>query len=143
MINEWSLRRWRYRSYSVLSGVLLPPFIDHVQRDRGYVTERPYIVLSLEVGGLWNRKSTLGGPEDLAIALTQNTDLKALVVHGYHDLGTYYTRSRYLLEQSVRSPLARKRLSFHNYDGDHMFYFRKDSRAALARDVRSFYEKAP
>ncbi|MCU0502643.1 MAG: peptidase S10 [Anaerolineae bacterium] len=131
------------RSFSVLSGVLLPPFIDYVQRDLGYTTERPYIVLSLEVGGLWDRKSKLGTPEDLAVALTQNTDLKALVVHGYHDLGTYYTLSRYLLEQSVRSPSAHKRLSFHNYDGGHMFYFRSQSRAQLAKDVRGFFEAAP
>jgi carboxypeptidase C (cathepsin A) len=131
------------RSVNVLSGVLLPPFIDYVQRDLGYATVRPYIVLSLEVAALWDRKSTLGGPEDLAIALTQNTDLKALVVHGYHDLGANYFTSRYLLDQSVLSPSARKRLLFHTYDGGHMFYFRKDSRAALARDVRSFFQSAP
>jgi hypothetical protein len=58
-----------------------------------------------------NRKSELGGPDDLAIALTQNTDLKALVVHGYQDLGANYFLSRYVLEQSVRTPDARKRLA--------------------------------
>ena len=131
------------RSINVLSGVLLPPFIDYVQRDLGHATVRPYITLSLEVGGLWDRKSKSGTPEDLALALTQNTDLKALVVHGYHDLAVPYLLSRYLLEQVTISPGARKRLFFSTYDGGHMFYFRKESRAQLARDVRSFYETAP
>lgn len=131
------------RSINILSGVLLPPFIDYVQRDLGYATPRPYNVLSLEVSALWDRKSTLGTPEDLAVALTQNTDLKALVVHGYQDLGAYYFLSRYLLEQSIRSPDARKRLSFGTYQGGHMFYLRKDSRAELAADVRRFFEAAP
>ena len=43
----------------------------------------------------------------------------------------------------VRTPAARQRLGFHTYTGGHMFYLRKDSRAELARDVRSFFETAP
>jgi carboxypeptidase C (cathepsin A) len=85
----------------------------------------------------------LGTPEDLAVALTQNTDLKALVVHGYHDLGVPYFLSRYLLEQVTISPGARKRLFFGTYEGGHMFYLRTRSRAELAADVRSFYQGAP
>ena len=131
------------RSLVILPGVLLPPFMDYVQKELGYVTERPYIVLNREVGMLWNRKSPLGGPEDLAIALAQNTDLKALVVHGYQDLGANYFLSRYVLEQSVRTPDARRRLSFATYPGGHMFYLRTKSRAELTADVRGFYEKAP
>jgi len=131
------------RTFNVLSGVLLPPFMDYVRKDLAYATERPYIVLNWEVNMLWDRKSTLGGPEDLAVALTQNTDLKALVLHGYQDLGTNYFLSRYLLEQSVRSPSARQRLFFGTYPGGHMFYLRKKSRAEMAADVRRFYETAP
>jgi carboxypeptidase C (cathepsin A) len=131
------------RTLNVLSGVLLPPFMDYVQKDLGYATERPYTVFSWEAALSWDRKSTQGTPEDLAVALTQNTDLKALVLNGYHDLGANYFLARYLLEQSVRSPAARKRLFFGTYPGGHMFYLRKDSRAELARDVRGFFEKAP
>lgn len=131
------------RSLAILSGVLLPPFMDYVRNDLGYVTERPYTVLNLEASALWDRKSTLGTPEDLAVALTQNTDLKALVVHGYHDLGANYFLSRYVLEQSTRTPGARKRLFFGTYPGGHMFYLRSDSRAELAKDVRGFFKAAP
>jgi carboxypeptidase C (cathepsin A) len=131
------------RSLNILGGVLLPPFMDYVRKELGYVTNRPYIPLNLEVNMRWDRKSTLGGPDDLAIALTQNTDLKALVVHGYHDLKTNYLLSRYVLEQSTRTPGARKRLYFGTYPGGHMFYLRTKSRAELAADVRGFYESAP
>jgi len=131
------------RSLSILSGVLLPPFMEYLQKDLGYVTVRPYTVLSLEISALWDRKSTLGTPEDLALALTQNTDLKAMVLHGYHDLGATYFVSRYVLEQSVQSPDARKRLSFGTYPGGHMFYLRTESRAECAAEVRRFFETAP
>ncbi len=130
------------RSLGILSGVLLPPFMDYLQKDLGYVTERPYIVLSLEISALWDRKSTLGTPEDLALALTQNTDLKALVLHGYHDIGATYFVSRYVLEQSVQSPDARKRLSFATYPGGHMFYLRTKSRADMSSEVRGFFENS-
>jgi len=131
------------RTLNVLSGVLLPPFMDYVQKDLGYTTERPYTVFSWEAAVLWDRKSSKGTPEDLAVALTQNTDLLALVLHGYHDLGANYFLSRYLLEQSVRSPSARKRLYFGTYPGGHMFYLRKASRAEMAADVRRFFETPP
>jgi carboxypeptidase C (cathepsin A) len=128
------------RSLSILTGVLQPPLIDYLQKDLGYVTDRPYLVLNLEVSMLWDRKSTMGTPSDLAIALAQNTDLKALVVHGYHDLGANYFLSRYVLEQAVETPSARQRLFFRTYQGGHMFYLRKQSRAELAADVQKFFE---
>jgi len=131
------------RTINIFSGVLLSPFMDYVQKDLGYTTERPYTTLNLEVNALWDRKSRLVGPEDLAIALTQNTDLKALVLHGYHDMGANYFLSLYLLEQSVKSPSARSRLSFRTYPGGHMFYLRKNSRAESAADVRRFFETPP
>jgi carboxypeptidase C (cathepsin A) len=128
------------RSLNILGGVLLAPFMDYVRKDLGYVSNRPYIPLNLEVNIAWDRNSTLGGPDDLGVALAQNTDLKALVVHGYHDMSTNYLLSRYVLEQATRAPGARKRLYFGTYAGGHMFYLRTKSRAELAADVRGFFE---
>lgn len=131
------------RSLTVLGGVLLAPFMDYVRKDLGYVTNRPYVPLNLEINMAWDRNSTLGGPDDLGVALAQNTDLKALVVHGYHDMSTNYLLSRYVLEQATRAPGARKRLFFGTYAGGHMFYLRTKSRAELAADVRGFFESRP
>ncbi|MCU0252880.1 MAG: hypothetical protein MUE61_22045 [Vicinamibacterales bacterium] len=108
----------RPRSLSILTGVLQPPLIDYLQKDLGYVTDRPYLVLNLEVSMLWNRKSTMGTPSDLEIAFL----------------------SRYVLEQALVTPSARERVTFHNYPGGHMFYLNKKSRAALAADVSKFFE---
>lgn len=131
------------RSLTVLGGVLLPPFMDYVRNDLGYVTDRPYIPLNLDVNARWDRNSTLGGPDDLGVALAQNPDLKALVVHGYHDLVTNYFLSRYLLEQTTRAKGARERLFFGTYPGGHMFYLRTKSRAEFTADVRGFFDTTP
>jgi carboxypeptidase C (cathepsin A) len=128
------------RSLTILGGVLLAPFMDYVRKDLGFVTERPYVPLSLEINMRWDRNSKLGGPDDLAIALAQNQDLKALVVHGYHDLSTNYFMSRLALEQSTLAASARQRLFFGTYTGGHMFYLRKASRTEFAKDVKGFFE---
>jgi carboxypeptidase C (cathepsin A) len=131
------------RSLTILGGVLLAPFMDYVQKDLGYVTNRPYITLNLEANAGWDRSSTLGGPDDLAVALAQNTDLKALVLHGYHDMVSNYLMSRYVLGQTTRAKGARERLFFGTYPGGHMFYLRTKSRAEMTADVRGFFESTP
>jgi carboxypeptidase C (cathepsin A) len=131
------------RSINILTGILLAPFMDHVRDDLGYVTDRPYIPLNLVANSAWDRTSTAGTPEDVGIALAQNTDLKVLVVHGTYDLVTPYFLSRYALEQATRAKGARERLYFGTYPGGHMFYLRKGSRAEFAADVRGFFEQAP
>lgn len=131
------------RSLAVLTGVLLPPFMEYIRSDVGYRTDRAYIPLNMEVNIAWDRASQTGGPEDLALSLAQNPDLRALVVHGMHDLATPYFRTKYVLEQALVNPEARKRLLFGVYPGGHMFYLQKASRAAFAADVRRFYQEAP
>ena len=128
------------RSLAVLTGVLLPPFMDYVRSDLGYQTDRNYIPLNLAANMAWDRASTTGGPDDLALALAQNPDLRALVVHGMHDLATPYFLTKYVLEQSVLTPAARERLFFGVYPGGHMFYLQSESRATFAADVRAFFE---
>ena len=131
------------RSLTILGGVLLAPFMDYVRTDLGYATNRPYVPLDLEVNMSFDRSAAVGGPDDLAIALAQNHDLKALVVHGYHDLQSNYLLSRYVLEQTTRAKGARERLFFGTYPGGHMFYLRTKSRAEFTADVRGFFASAP
>lgn len=128
------------RTLAVMNGVLSGPYFDYLSRTVGYRSDRRYIMLNLEANARWNRSSEMGSPEDLAYALTMNTDLKALVVHGYHDLSTPYFRSRYLLEPCVYGRNARQRLSFGTYTGGHMFYLDADSRAELFADVSAFFK---
>lgn len=127
------------KTLTVLNGVLSGPYFDYLGRTVGYKSDRRYIMLNLPANQQWNRGSDRGSPEDLGYALSLNGDLKALVVHGYHDLSTPYFRSRYLLEQSVYGSHARQRLSFGVYPGGHMFYLNADSRAELFKDVAAFY----
>jgi carboxypeptidase C (cathepsin A) len=101
------------------------------------------VPLNLALNAAFDRTSTVGTPDDVGIALAQNTDLKVLVVHGTFDTVTPYFMSRFVLEQATRAEAARERLYFGTYPGGHMFYLRTESRAAFAADVRAFYEGTP
>ena len=127
------------KTLTVMNGVLSGPYFDYLGRTVGFKSDRRYIMLNLPANARWNRDSAMGSPDDLAFALTMNTDLKALVVHGYHDLSTPYFRSRYLLEQSVYGRNARQRLYFGTYPGGHMFYLQAKSREEMFKDVAAFY----
>jgi carboxypeptidase C (cathepsin A) len=131
------------RSLTVLSGILLAPLMDYLRVELGYDTARAYLPLNLAVNAAFDRTSTVGTPDDVGIALAQNTDLKVLVVHGSYDTVTPYFMSRYVLEQATRARGARERLYFGTYQGGHMFYLRTGSRAEFAADVRGFYGDAP
>jgi len=131
------------RSLTVLSGILLSPLMDYLRTDLGFVTDRPYEPLNLAVNAAFDRTSTVGTPDDVGIALAQNTDLKVLVVHGAYDTVTPYFMSRFVLEQATRARDARARLFFGTYEGGHMFYLRTGSRAEFARDVQQFYGANP
>jgi carboxypeptidase C (cathepsin A) len=127
------------RSLTVLSGVLLTPFMDYVRNDLGYTSDRPYIPLNFVTNASWDYSGDIGTPDDIGIALAQNPDLKALVVHGYHDLVTNYFLSRYTLEQTTRARGARERLYFGTYPGGHMFYLQSKSRSEFFQDVKGFF----
>ena len=128
------------RTVSVFSGIIVPPFMDYLQKDLGYVSSRPYVALSLPVNMSWDRSAKVGGPDDLAIAMAQNHDLKTLIMGGYYDLNANYLLAPYLLEQTVRGTDTRKRLFFSRYFGGHMFYLNPKSRVDMTRDARNFFE---
>lgn len=128
------------RTISVFGGVILPPFLGYLREDLGYTSKRNYTVLNLAANMTWDRGGQLGGPDDLAIALAQNHDLKTLVMSGYHDLNANYLMARYLLETTVRGKETRSRVFFAQYFGGHMFYLSPKSRSHMAKDVRGLFE---
>ena len=127
------------RSLVLLNGVLAAPFQDYLRQQVGYKTDRVYKMLNLGANAQWNRSKPMGTPDDLAYALSVNPDLKALVLHGYHDLVTPYFGTRYLLEQSVVGTQARRRIGFGVYPGGHMFYLQAKSREEMFKDVEQFF----
>jgi carboxypeptidase C (cathepsin A) len=111
-------------------------------RRLGWRIDRPYKLLSEEVGGAWQWGSRRTAPEavgDLREALALDQALHVLVVHGGFDLVTPYFENRLILNQL---PAFDGRLKLSVYRGGHMFYMRDAARAAFRADAQKLYGDA-
>ncbi|MFO1151228.1 MAG: peptidase S10 [Alsobacter sp.] len=107
-------------------------------RRLGWRIDRPYRLLSREVGNSWQWGGRRMAPEavsDLREALALDGRLKALVAHGATDLVTPYFENKLLLRQLPAFPPDRLRLQV--YGGGHMFYSREGSRKAFRADAEA------
>jgi len=126
--------------------VLEPAFTQYARADLGYRTDLPYRLLNREVSGHWDygtsptRQGFAGAIDQLQKARMRNPSLGVLIAHGYTDLVTPYSVSRYLIDQLAPIDTARP-IELKVYRGGHMMYLRSGSRSALAQDAREFYRQ--
>lgn len=140
-------RRSEARFDPILDGavsVLTPAFTHYARAELGYRTDLPYLLLNRDVSGRWDygtsatRQGFAGALDELQKARTHNPALGVLIAHGYTDLVTPYSISRYLVDQLAPIDAARP-IELEVYRGGHMMYLRPGSRRALAQDARAFY----
>jgi carboxypeptidase C (cathepsin A) len=61
-----------------------------------------------------------------------------MIAHGYSDMVTPYSDSRYVLEHLPATD-GEERTELKLYRGGHMFYLDPDSRKAFTADARTMY----
>ncbi len=117
-----------------------PVFRDYAQRELGYRTDAPYVILSSTVERQWNWQSNgLGGAlnvtDDLRQAMQQNPALKVLVARGYYDLDVPYYGTEYALNQLRLGPTLSANLTRAYYETGHMVYTSEPMLAKLTADA--------
>lgn len=125
---------------------LTPLMVRYAREELGFKTDLPYKLLNRDVGRSWEfgtkHQGYAGSLDDLQKARTINPGLKVFIAHGYTDLATPYSATRFLIGQLP--PIASARpVEMHVYRGGHMMYMRPASRRALAKDVRAIYGPSP
>jgi carboxypeptidase C (cathepsin A) len=130
----------------LLESIIAPTttaMVDFVTRVVGWKTDARYNVLSYEVNSQWDRDSRalrMGAVPDLRQAVAADPKLRVLIAHGWNDLSCPFMGSILTVEQMP--PMGDPtRVSVHEYPGGHMFYSRKDSQAALRKDVVEMFAK--
>lgn len=127
--------------------VLTPAITNYLRQELQFRTDLDYRLLNREISGHWdfgtkpNRQGFAGALAELQKARTRNPALKVLVMHGYTDLVTPYSMSRYLIDQ-LRPIDTAAPIALRVYRGGHMMYLRPASRAALAADARDLIAAA-
>lgn len=115
----------------------------------GVRTEREYILLSEEVNTSWQHdqkkswaQAQVGATDDLRYAMSLSPHLRVFLTHGIYDLITPYFSSNRLANLMRLRPEDAERITIHHFDGGHMFYTWKDSRAEFRTRMGDFYAEA-
>ncbi|HZP49249.1 MAG TPA: hypothetical protein VFB07_11970 [Vicinamibacterales bacterium] len=117
--------------------------VDFVTRVVGWNVTARFNALSYDVATKWDRDSPAlhkGAVPDLREAVAADPKLWVLIVHGWNDLSCPFMGSILTVDQMpmMGDPA---RVAVREYPGGHMFYSRKDSQAALRRDVQAMFAR--
>jgi carboxypeptidase C (cathepsin A) len=117
-------------------GAYSATFQDYIRRDLKWNTDMFYTI-SANVRP-WDQGPVGGPAEALRSAMTEETNMKLLVVCGYYDLATPFNGIEQTVSHMSLEPSMRKNVSFTYYEGGHMMYIDKKAREKLHRDVDDF-----
>jgi carboxypeptidase C (cathepsin A) len=117
-------------------GAYVAIFQDYVRRELKWTTDMYYTVSA----GVrpWDQGQPGQVAEALRSAMTQQTNLKVLVVCGYYDLATPFNGIEQTVSHMSLEPSIRKNIGFAYYEAGHMMYIDRKAREKLHKDVDEF-----
>ncbi len=118
-------------------------FVAYARDELGFKTEMSYNLLAAEVSGKWDwneggGRGQASATEDLRELLALTPSFRLLIAHGYSDMVTPYSDSRYVLNH-IPASVDGERAELRLYRGGHMFYVDAQSRKAFTADARTMY----
>src|SRR6266436_5301267 len=116
----------------------------YARDELGFKTEMSYILLASDIAGKWDwgegaGRGSASVSDDLRELLAFIPSFRLLIAHGYADMVTPYSASRYVLDHlpPMGDP---SRTQLLLYRGGHMFYTDAESRRAFSADAKAFYQ---
>ena len=127
-------------SLASYDGSFVAVFQDYVRRELKWTTDM-YYTLSARVQP-WDGGDPGAPAEALRSAMTQQSQMKLLVLCGYYDVATPFNGIEHTVSHMSLEPSIRKNVSFAYYEAGHMMYIEKKSREKMHKDVVSFIQNA-
>jgi carboxypeptidase C (cathepsin A) len=116
----------------------------YARDELGFKTDMSYILLASDIAGKWDwgegaGRGSASVSDDLRELLAFIPSFRLLIAHGYADMVTPYSASRYVLDHlpPMGDP---SRTQLLLYRGGHMFYTDAESRRAFSADAKAFYQ---
>jgi carboxypeptidase C (cathepsin A) len=129
--------RYEYdSSLASYDGAYVAMFQDYVRKELKWNTDM-YYTLSARVQP-WDQGQPGAPAEALRSAMTQQGQLRVLVICGYYDVATPFNGIEHTVSHMSLEPAIRKNVSFTYYEAGHMMYIEKKSREKLHRDISAF-----
>ncbi len=118
-------------------------FVACARDELGFKTEMTYNLLAPEISGKWDWQEGSGNAPpnatgDLRELFALTPSFRLMIAHGYSDMVTPYSDSRYVLNH-IPSSVDGERAELKLYRGGHMFYVDPQSRKAFTADARTMY----
>jgi carboxypeptidase C (cathepsin A) len=133
--------RYEYdSSLASYDGSYVAMFQDYVRRELKWNTDM-YYTLSARVQP-WDQGQPGLPAESLRSAMTQQRNLKLLVLCGYYDVATPFNGIENTVSHMGLEPSVRKNVSFAYFEAGHMMYIEKKSREKLRQDLVNFINGA-
>src|SRR5580693_314213 len=117
-------------------GAWVATFQDYVRRDLNWQTDMYYTVTAQVQP--WDQTGNERVAEVMRAAMTQQSNLKVLVVCGYYDFATPFFGIEYTVAHMGLEPDIRKNISFSYYESGHMVYIDEKAHHKLHKDVDEF-----
>jgi carboxypeptidase C (cathepsin A) len=140
MVDPFPWSPQRQAADPILASIIAPTteaMVNFVTNVVGWNTDAPYHTLSYDVNRAWSSDDALrsGSVTQLRQAVAADPGLKVFIGHGWNDLSCPFMGS--VLSVNQMPDALRNRITIHEFPGGHMFYTRKDSRAAFRQAVQS------
>jgi carboxypeptidase C (cathepsin A) len=131
-------------SGTAIDGIFAATFHDYVRGELGFVTDRPYEILTGNVHPWdWGTGNNyINTAEPLADVLTQQPFLQVHVSNGYTDLATPYYATEYTFAQLELPPEVRERIHMDYFDAGHMMYLNLPDLKKQKKVLAEFIERA-
>jgi carboxypeptidase C (cathepsin A) len=116
-------------------------FVGYARDELGFKTDMSYTLLAEDISSKWDWDQGRGQPsvaDDLRVLLALTPSFRLMIAHGYSDMVTPYSDSRYVLDHLPATD-GEERTELKLYRGGHMFYLDPDSRKAFTADARTLY----
>jgi len=117
-------------------GAFAATFQDYLRRELNWKSDMFYAIS----GNVrpWDQTGNTAVAEVLRAAMTQQSDLKVLVVCGYYDVATPFNGIEETVSHMNLEPPVRKNISFAYYESGHMVYIDRKAHDKLHKDVDDF-----
>jgi carboxypeptidase C (cathepsin A) len=117
-------------------GAFVAAFQNYARRELNWKSDMFYAVS----GNVrpWDQTGNTAVAEVLRAAMTQQSDLKVLVICGYYDVATPFNGIEETVSHMNLEPSIRKNVSFAYYESGHMVYIDRKAHDKLHKDVDDF-----
>jgi carboxypeptidase C (cathepsin A) len=122
-------------------------FLDYYHRDLAFGAGKTYLPSNFAIGNKWKWEHDVEGAgkqmavntgADLALALSDDVNLKVLVLNGYFDLATPFAGTEYMMNHLGLRPDAHERIRMKYYEAGHMMYVHPASLERMKADIDAF-----